>query len=68
MTELLLKNKKLFNDNISNFIYKNEDLRFENIDMITKFNKEYITEEITLSDKVILYQFYTDNQENNLIK
>ena len=47
-------------------IYKKDsyDLRFENIDMITKFNKEYITEEITLSDKVILYQFYIDNQEN----
>ena len=69
MTELLLKNKKLFNNVISNFIYQNEDLSFENIDIITKFNTEYITEEISLSEKVILYQFYTDNIENiNLFK
>ena len=38
MTEFLLKNKKLLNDNIINFIYKNEDLIFENNVIITKFN------------------------------
>ena len=69
MTELLLKNKKLFNDIISNFIYQNEDLIFENIHIINKFNTEYIREEIILSEKVILYHFYTDNIENiNLFK
>ena len=65
MTEALLKNKKLFNDTISNFIYKNEDLIFENIDVINKFNNEYNLENLILDDNVILYQFYLSNKENN---
>ena len=69
MTEILLKNKKLFNDYISNFVYKNEDLIIENTDIITKFNEQFLIEEINLFDKVILYQFYDNNKENtNLFK
>ena len=69
MTEVLLKNKKLFNDVISNFIYKNEELIFENVDVITKFNNEYNLEKLILDDNVILYQFYLSNKENsNLFK
>lgn len=65
MTEALLKNKKLFNDVISNFIYKNEELIFENIDVITKFNNEYNLEKLILDDNIIIYQFYLSNKENN---
>jgi hypothetical protein len=69
MTEVMLKNKKLFNDVISNFIYKNEELIFENIDVITKFNNEFNLEKLILDDNVILYQFYLSNKENyNLFK
>jgi hypothetical protein len=64
MTELLLKNKKLFNDSIINFIYANEDLEFENKDIITIFNNEYEIENIKIEDKEILYQFYNNNKEN----
>ena len=39
MTELLLKNKKLLNNIIINFVYKNEDLHFENTDIITIGNR-----------------------------
>ena len=69
MTEILLKNKKLFNKNISKFIYKNEDLNFENIDILYKFNKLYDNEELILDDKFILYNYYNENKENiNLLK
>ena len=69
MTELLLKNKKLFNDSIINFIYANEDLEFENKDIITIFNNEYDIENIKIEDKEILYKFYNSNKENqNLFK
>jgi hypothetical protein len=69
MTEILLKNKKLFNDSIINFIYTNEDLEFENKDIITIFNNEYEIENINIEDKEILYKFYDRNKENqNLFK
>ena len=67
MTQLLLKNKKLLNDIIINFIYKNEDLNFENNDVITIFNNNpsIKLEKIDLNDKVKLYEFYDSNHENN---
>jgi len=69
ITNILLKNKKLFNDTVTNFVYGNENLIFENIDIITKFNDEYKIEKLNLGDKRILYQFYKDNEENvNLFK
>ena len=67
MTEILLRNKKLFNDSISNFVYANEDLKFENTNLITTFNNEYEIENINLADKLILYKFYQDNQENEIL-
>mgnify|MGYP003571335013 CR=1 FL=1 len=55
MTELLLKNKKLLNDNVINFIYINEDLTFDNNQNIEK---------IDLDDKIILYEFYEEHYED----
>ena len=66
MTELLLKNKKLFNDSIINFVYSNEKLEFENTNIITEFNKLYTIENINLKDKILLYKFYQNNKEKNL--
>lgn len=60
MTEVLLKNEKLFNDTGSNF--KNV-LIFENNDAITKFNNEYSLEKLILDDNVILYEFYLSNKK-----
>ena len=64
ITGMLLKNKKLFNDNIINFVYINEDLFFDNTNIITKFNNEYIIKEIDIDDKYNLFKFYNDNKEN----
>ena len=66
MTELLLKNKKLFNESIINFVYSNEKLEFENTKIITEFNQLYKIEKINLRDKTILYQFYQENKEKNI--
>ena len=69
MTDILIKNKKLLNKEITKFIYKNEDLFFDNNDIITKFNDNYIIEELLIKEKLLLYEFYMDNKENlNLIK
>ena len=69
MTEHFLSNKKMFDDYINNFVYMNEDLNFENKNIITLFNNEYEIENINLGDKIILYKFYQDNKENeNLFK
>ena len=62
LTEILLKNKKLLKDDIVNFIYKNEDLSFNNTNIITKFQKKYLPQKININDKVILYQFYEENK------
>ena len=66
MTEILLRNKKLFKDDIINFVYSNEKLEFENTNIITQFNGLYELEKIYFRDKIILYQFYQDNKEKNL--
>ena len=66
MTELLLKNRKLFNDSIINFVYSNEKLEFENKNIITEFNRLYKIEKINIKDKIILYKFYQNNKEKNL--
>ena len=67
MTETLLRNKKLFNDYIINFVYSNEKLEFENKNIITQFiGGLYKLEKINLRDKIILYQFYQYNKEKNI--
>ena len=65
LTDLLLKNKKLFNDSIFNFVYSNEKLEFGNKNIITTFNKLYEIKDINIGDKKILYTFYQDNKEKN---
>jgi len=69
MTEILLKNKKLYNKNISKFIYESGDINFENINIIYKFNKNYYHEELLLEDKFIIYNYYEENQNDiNVLK
>ena len=65
MTELLLRNKKLFNDSIINFVYSNENLEFENKNIITEFNHLYDPKDIDILDKKILYCFYDKNKTKN---
>ena len=69
LTEFLLKNKKLLDekDNITNFVYKNEEFNLDNIDIVTTFNKKFEARDLTIDDKVILYKFCMDNQENIIL-
>ena len=65
MTELLLRNKKLFNNSIIEFVYSNENLEFENKNIITEFYRLYEIKNIDIGDKKILYQFYQENKTKN---
>ena len=65
MTELLLKNKKLLDDKISEFIYNNEVFANQVTNLITLFQKRYNTKNIGIFDKVAIYKFYEDNKNNS---
>ena len=68
MTDLLLKNKKLLNeDNIIDFSYNNEVFNNEVKDIITSFKQTYLSKEINVEDKKILYNFIKDNKNNSTI-
>ena len=64
LTDLLLKNKKLLNDNITEFIYNNELFNNKITNLITLFKKRYTIKNIGLYDKVAIYKFYEPNQKN----
>ena len=65
MTELLLKNKKLFNNSIIDFIYSNENLEFENKNIISEFYRLYEIKNIDVGEQKVLYQFYETNKTKN---
>ena len=68
MTERFLRNKKLFNDIINDFIYK-YDLILEDNDIIQRFNEIYSTQQLFITEKIYLYNFYLNNKENiNMLK
>ena len=64
MTDLILKNKKLLNEEIIEFSYNNEV--FNNVvkDLITSFKNNYNTVELNPYDKEIIY-FVIEENENN---
>ena len=64
MTDKLLKNKKLISDDIFEFKYKNEDLEFKNKDICTKFKKNINEEELSINDKIIIYEYFKENKGN----
>jgi len=64
MTDLLLKNKKLLNEDIIEFIYNNEVFSNQLTDLITIFNKRYIYKNINIHDKVSIYKFSKENKNN----
>ena len=68
MTELLLQNKKLLNENIIvEFSYNNEIFDNEINDIITSFKYYYKITDISLDDKEIIYNFIK-NYEGNIDK
>ena len=68
MTDLLLKNKKLLNENITAFIYNNEVFNHPLNDLITLFKKRYDCKNIIINDQLPIYKFYKNNQYINSYK
>ena len=68
MTEFLLKNKKMLNDDIIEFVYNNELFGNKISDLTTLFRKKYNCKIINLYDKVEIYKFSLSNNNINLCK
>jgi len=66
MTDLLLRNKKLLNEDITEFIYNNEVFNNEITDLISSFKLNYDSKELKLItiDKVPIYKFCNKNNDN----
>ena len=62
MTDLLLKNKKLLNEEINEFTYNNEAFNSEIDNLITFFCDNYNILDINLDDKEIIYNIMKDNK------
>ena len=62
LTDLLLKNKKLLNDDITEFIFNDEIFNNEIEDSITLFRKKYNCKNIDKNDKEAIYKFYNNNK------
>ena len=58
MSNLLLKDKKLLNDEIIYFSYANEIFSNQIKNSITLFKKRFSIEDISLDDKLIIFEFY----------
>ena len=67
LTDLILKNKKLLNEEIIEFSYNNEV--FNNVvkDLITSFKNNYNTVEINPYDKEIIYFLIEENENNKAL-
>ena len=63
LTDLLLKNKKILNDNIIEFIYNNETFSNQLTNFITEI-KRYCFTDINDDDKVAIYKFCSDSPNN----
>ena len=68
MTEYLLSNKKLLNENIREFIYNNELFSNKITDLFYLFTKEYFSIGISDIDKVSIYKFYDSNRNIHVYK
>ena len=61
LTELLLKNKKLLNGNITEFIYNNEVFNSQLLELIIPFKKKY-TGSLLRIDAEFIYKFCQENK------
>ena len=70
LTNLLLKNKKLLNYEIVEFIYKYEELSLESFDLVMNiYKKNYYNKKLSRNDKELINKFYKKNNDNiNLLK
>ena len=65
MTDLLLENKKLLNNDLIEFKYKDEVFSYQINDLITNFESKYNTQDIDDNDKVLIYDFINTYKNNN---
>ena len=65
MTDLLLKNKKLLNQELIQFNYNNEVFSNEIKDLISNFKYGDMNVVLSINDKVIFYNFMVNNNGNN---
>ena len=63
MTDLLLKNKKLLNNELTGFSYDNEVFANEITDLIKNF--KFNDTKISINDKVVFYNYINDNNGND---
>ena len=64
MTDLLLKNKKILNEDITEFSYNNEVFNNQITDIITVFKTNNNCVELILDDKVPIYKFFDEDKNN----
>ena len=64
MTNLLLKNKKILNEEITEFIYNNEVFSNQIADIITTFKSNNNCIELILDDKVPIFKFFEEDKNN----
>ena len=66
MTEILLKNKKMLNDNIIEFIYNNEDFKYKITNLFTLFEGKYKykNKNNISSDKRAIHDFIKEKENN----
>jgi len=67
LTDLLLKNKKLLNDDIKEFYYNNEVFGNKVSNLLTLFRERYNQKNILLVDKVDIYRFTQENKNNTIL-
>ena len=67
MTELLLKNKKILNDEVKDFSYNNEVFGNKVANLFTLFRERYNQKNILLVDKVDIYKFSQENKNNIIL-
>ena len=63
MANILLKNKKILNDDLIGFNFNNEVFSNEKTDLISNF--EYEKNPININDKEVIYTLVEDNAGNN---
>ena len=64
MTNLLIKNKKLLNNELIGFIYNNEVFSNEINDLICNFKYGDMKANLSIDDKVIIYNYIIHNDDN----
>ena len=64
MTDLLLKNKKLLNNELIPFRYNNEVFSYEIKDLISNFKFNDMKATLSINDKAIFYNYMIDNNGN----